>query len=152
MIDIWLAVGFLIILFVSFKRIASFIDASLNAKIASIKENINEAKKIKQEAQQLLLDTKNLVESLPEQKRKLISQMEKEVETLKEENLILHKQELKDIELDFEAEMTKKEFAYSMKMKKAASDIIISHLKDYIAKKPKTLVELGIKLCDVKHD
>ena len=152
MIDFWLSTGFLIILVVSFKRIASFIDTALNAKVSSIKESINEAKKIKQEAQQLLFDTKRLVDSLPQKKEDMLIQMESDVEMLKKESLILHEQELKNIELDFESEMTKKEFYCSVKMKKAASGLVISSIRDFVTKQPEKLADIGIKICNAQDD
>lgn len=80
----WVAVAFFIFIAISFKKGKELILQGLDKKIEEIKKNINEAKKIKYEAENNLKEAKKMFKELELDKERIIKEAKKESEIIKQ--------------------------------------------------------------------
>ncbi len=122
----WVAVAFFIFIGLSFSKFKELLIKSLDNRIANVKKKIEEIKKIKEDAENNLLQSKNNLENI-------IKEKEKKINLSKEESIILKKKLLKE------------EINYKERLKKKIKDKIEQSKKQTIEEVQKIILKISVK-------
>lgn len=116
---LWVGISFLIFVLLIFKPLLNSISASLDKKIDSIKDNITEAKELKEEAEKIFIlheekqknirsDIKKLLDDAKNESKHIESTIKKSIEVTLKRKEGMHNQKVEQDRLKFQNEISKK--------------------------------------------
>lgn len=106
----WIAISFLLLIILLYKKLANIISTALNNKSIAIEDQLKQASLIKLEAQEIrdnylkqkkenMITAQKIIDNAEKQAKKLISESDKELKTLIEQKLNQAEALIKEIEI-----------------------------------------------------
>lgn len=133
--EFWVGAAFVLVVVCLFKPIGKLLNVMLNKRIDMIANRINEARKLSEDAQQMLAEYEKKFLNAEKEAKAILRKSEKEIEFLKDERLKKMEAELQIKQKEAEQRINTAQENAMKEITEKASDLTIKAIKEVLEQK-----------------